>query len=64
MIAFGSPQHKVAAATNALEIARHALAANPGNITFAMDVQKAKAVRDAAIIELRRTFRVINGTAD
>ncbi|QIG67431.1 hypothetical protein EVB39_102 [Rhizobium phage RHph_TM3_3_9] len=56
---FGSPQHRVHAATHNLEIAKAALAANPGNVTFALDVQKATAAREEAIAALRKTFKVV-----
>ncbi len=52
-------QHRVDAATNVLECARAALKANPGNISFALDVQKAQMNREAAIMELRRSFAAV-----
>lgn len=52
-------KHRISAATNILECAQEALKANPGNVTLALDLQKAKAARDAAIMELRRTFKVV-----
>lgn len=55
----GSLQHRVDAATHSLECARAALKANPGNVSFALDVQKAQMNREAAIMALRRSFKVV-----
>lgn len=52
-------KHRVSAATNVLECAQEALKANPGNVTLALDLQKAKAERDAAIKAMRSTFAVV-----
>lgn len=52
-------KHRVSAATNILECAREALNANPGNVTLALSLQKAKLARDDAIRAVRASFRVV-----
>jgi hypothetical protein len=51
-------KHRVSAATNILECAREALNANPGNVTLALSLQKAKIDRDAAIAAVRASFHI------
>jgi hypothetical protein len=57
---FGNPLvHRVSAATNKMELARCAKDANPGNITYAFDYHRAKQEREAAILALRATFKLV-----
>lgn len=50
--------HRVSAATNALDIAKAARAANPGNLTIALDYQKALTEREAAIKAARASIHL------
>lgn len=52
-------KHRVSAATNVLECAQEALKANPGNVTLALDLQKAKLDRDRAIDAVRASFKLV-----
>ena len=59
VIPYNPHVHRVSAATNKLDIAKAVHAANPKNITYALDVQIAQREREAAILALRSTFKLV-----
>lgn len=50
--------HRVSAATNKMEIADAARKGNPGNLTLALDYQKACNEREAAIKAARSSIKL------